>query len=83
MKFLLPLTCVAAAIGIAAPAHADVNNDQDFLTQLRNADITYKDPDGKEAAKTIKGADLIMPVKLTVVSGIATFPVIVTSPGLA
>ncbi|MGF2946210.1 DUF732 domain-containing protein [Mycobacterium sp. Lab-001] len=45
MKFLLPLTCVAAAIGIAAPAHADVNNDQDFLTQLRNADITYKDPD--------------------------------------
>lgn len=45
MKYLLPLTCVAAAIGLAAPANADINNDQDFLTQLRAADITYKNPD--------------------------------------
>ena len=54
MKFLLPLTCVAAAIGIAVPAYADINNDQDFLTQLRNADITYKDPDlAISAAKSV------------------------------
>ena len=54
MKFLLPLTCVAAAIGIAAPAHADINNDQDFLTQLRAADITYKNPElAISAAKSV------------------------------
>ncbi|UXA08868.1 DUF732 domain-containing protein [Mycobacterium sp. SMC-2] len=43
MRFLLVLTSVAAAIGLAAPAHADVNNDQDFLTDLRDAGITYQD----------------------------------------
>lgn len=35
---------VAAAIGLAAPAHADIDNDQDFLTDLRQAGITYQDP---------------------------------------
>jgi hypothetical protein len=44
MRFLLALTGIAAAIGLAAPAHADAN-DQDFLTQLRNAGITYQNPD--------------------------------------
>lgn len=54
MNYLLPLTCVAAAIGIAAPAHADIDNDQDFLTQLRAADITYKNPDlAISAAKSV------------------------------
>jgi hypothetical protein len=45
MRFLLPLSCVVTAIGIAAPAHADINNDNDFLAQLRNAGITYQDRD--------------------------------------
>lgn len=49
-----------------------ISHVQNFYTEERW--ITYKDPDGKEAAKTIKGADLIMPVKLTVVSG-STMPI--------
>lgn len=43
MKFALPLACAAAAIGMAAPAHAD-GNDQTFLAQLRAAGITYQNP---------------------------------------
>lgn len=43
MRFLLVLAGAAAAIGLAAPASADVNNDQDFLTDLRDAGITYQD----------------------------------------
>lgn len=42
MRFLLVLTSVAA-IGLAAPAHADIDNDQDFLKDLRDAGITYQD----------------------------------------
>ena len=43
MRFLLALASVAAAVGLAAPAHADVDNDQDFLKDLRDAGITYQD----------------------------------------
>ncbi|OBB63666.1 DUF732 domain-containing protein [Mycobacterium sp. 852014-50255_SCH5639931] len=42
MRFLLVLTSVAA-IGLAAPAYADIDNDQDFLKDLRDAGITYQD----------------------------------------
>ncbi|EFG73654.1 hypothetical protein HMPREF0591_6435 [Mycobacterium parascrofulaceum ATCC BAA-614] len=45
MRFLLGLAGAAAAICLAAPAHADVNNDQDFLTDLRDAGITYQNGD--------------------------------------
>lgn len=43
MRLLLVLTAVAAAIGLAAPVSADIDNDQDFLTDLRDAGITYQD----------------------------------------
>ena len=39
------LAGVAAMVGVAAPAYADINNDQDFLTDLRQAGLTYQDPD--------------------------------------
>ncbi|OBG92628.1 hypothetical protein A5697_06875 [Mycobacterium sp. E3251] len=42
MRFLLVLTSVAA-IGLAAPAYADIDNDQDFLKDLRDAGLTYQD----------------------------------------
>lgn len=45
MRLLLMVTSVAAALGLAAPAHADINNDQDFLKDLRDAGITYQNPD--------------------------------------
>ncbi|HTX95941.1 MAG TPA: DUF732 domain-containing protein [Mycobacterium sp.] len=31
-------------IGLAAPAYADIDNDQDFLTDLGDAGITYENP---------------------------------------
>lgn len=40
MRFLLGLCSAAAALGLAVPAHADVDNDQDFLKDLRDAGIT-------------------------------------------
>ena len=43
MRFPLVLASIAAVIGLAAPAHADVDNDQDFLKDLRDAGITYQD----------------------------------------
>ncbi len=43
MRLLLVLTSVAAAVGLAAPAYADIDNDQDFLKDLRDAGITYQD----------------------------------------
>lgn len=43
MKRLLILTSVAAMIGVAAPAYAD-SKDDDFLSQLRAAGLTYQDP---------------------------------------
>lgn len=43
MRLLLMLTSVAAAIGLSAPVHADIDNDQDFLKDLRDAGLTYQD----------------------------------------
>lgn len=43
MRFLLGLTILATALALAAPAHADIDNDQDFLKDLRDAGITYQD----------------------------------------
>jgi hypothetical protein len=46
MKRLLMLTSVAAMIGMAAPAYADPSgNDAEFLKHLKNAGLTYQDPD--------------------------------------
>jgi hypothetical protein len=42
MRVRLMLPVVAATIGLAAPAHAD-NNDQAFLADLDNAGIHYRD----------------------------------------
>jgi hypothetical protein len=45
------LTSVAAVIGMAAPAHADSDNDdQTFLAALTKAGITYQSPDRAVAA---------------------------------
>lgn len=44
MRPLLVVTSVAAALVLAAPAHADIDNDQDFLKDLRDSGITYQDP---------------------------------------
>ncbi len=43
MRSVLTLISVALLIGLAAPAHADAKDD-DFLSQLRAAGITYHDP---------------------------------------
>ncbi len=43
MRFLLGLTSLATMIVLAAPAHADIDNDQDFLKDLRDAGLTYQD----------------------------------------
>ncbi|OBB90690.1 DUF732 domain-containing protein [Mycobacterium sp. 852002-40037_SCH5390672] len=43
MRFLLGLTSLATMIVLAVPAHADIDNDQDFLKDLRDAGITYQD----------------------------------------
>jgi hypothetical protein len=47
MKRLLMLTSVAAMVGMAAaPAYADPSgNDAEFLKHLKNAGLTYQDPD--------------------------------------
>lgn len=42
MKLLLTVASVAAVIGLAAPAHADANQDQAFLVALGSAGITYQ-----------------------------------------
>ena len=53
MRLLLVMTSVAVMIGIAAPAYAD-DNDQDFLSDLRQAGISYQDPDRAiTAAKSV------------------------------
>jgi Protein of unknown function (DUF732) len=43
MRSLLVLTSVGAMIALAAPAYADAKDD-DFLSQLRAAGLTYQDP---------------------------------------
>jgi hypothetical protein len=46
MRRLLMLLSVAALIATAAPANADVDGtDQAFLIALRQAGVTYQDPD--------------------------------------
>ncbi|MGA7049979.1 MAG: DUF732 domain-containing protein [Mycobacterium sp.] len=61
MRLVLALTCVAAVIGTAAPAHADVDgNDQSFLAALKQAGLTYEDPEraitaGKEVCNLVDG----------------------------
>lgn len=37
------LASAAAAVGLAAPVRADIDNDQDFLKDLTDAGLTYKD----------------------------------------
>jgi hypothetical protein len=49
MRLLPVLTSVAALIGMAAPAHAD-DDDQAFLAALTKAGITYRSPDSAIAA---------------------------------
>jgi len=55
MRLVLALACVAAAIGTAAPACADIDgNDQVFLTALKAAGLTYEDPEHAiTAGKTV------------------------------
>jgi hypothetical protein len=43
MRLLLGLTSLAAMLVLVAPAHADIDNDQDFLKDLRDAGLTYQD----------------------------------------
>jgi Protein of unknown function (DUF732) len=53
MRRLLMLLSVAAVIAMAAPAHADdtdPGNDQSFLAALKQAGLTYQDPDRAVAA---------------------------------
>ena len=45
MRFLLSLSSVAVVIGLAAPAHADTNQDQAFLAAVKSAGIVVKNPD--------------------------------------
>ncbi len=44
MRLLLTLTCLAAMIGLAVPAHAD-SADDTFLATVRAAGITFPDPE--------------------------------------
>jgi len=45
MRLLLSLSSVAVVIGLAAPAHADANQDQAFLAAVKSAGIVVKNPD--------------------------------------
>jgi Protein of unknown function (DUF732) len=40
----LLLTSVAAVVAMAPPAHADPESDPGFLTQLKQAGLTFQDP---------------------------------------
>lgn len=54
MRILACMVAAAVAIGVAAPAHADANQDQAFLVSLGAAGLTYKDPQSAIAAgKTV------------------------------
>ncbi len=50
MRIVVYAACAAALIGVAAPAHADANQDQAFLVSLGAAGLTYKDPESAIAA---------------------------------
>jgi hypothetical protein len=43
MKPLLLLASAAAAVGLAAPAHADANDDN-FIASLKAVGVTFQDP---------------------------------------
>jgi len=54
MRTLVVLATLAAATGLAAPAHADPGPDASFLTALDKAGITYRNgPDAVAAAKRV------------------------------
>jgi Protein of unknown function (DUF732) len=61
MRLVLLLASVAAVIGTAAPAYADIDgNDQAFLVALKQAGLTYQDPDraiavGKTVCNLVDG----------------------------
>lgn len=61
MRLLLAVASVAAVIGTAAPANADVDDtDQAFLVALQQAGLTYQDPDraialGKKVCDLVDG----------------------------
>lgn len=50
MRIVVYAACAAALIGVAAPAHADANQDQAFLVSLGAAGLTYKGPESAIAA---------------------------------
>jgi hypothetical protein len=53
MKLSLTVASAVVMIGIAAPAYADdddISNDKNFLAELRQAGLTYQDPDNAVAA---------------------------------
>jgi hypothetical protein len=68
MKPLLALWALAALIGMAAPAHAD-GNDDSFLASLQAAGITYQSVDrviaaGKSVCKMVdQGKQMVDVVK--------------------
>lgn len=45
MRIVAYAACAAALTCVAAPAHADANQDQAFLVSLGAAGLTYKDPE--------------------------------------
>ncbi|HWF28390.1 MAG TPA: DUF732 domain-containing protein [Mycobacterium sp.] len=60
MKLLSAVASAVVMIGIAAPAYADdgdggdISNDRSFLAELRQAGVTYQDPDNAvTAAKSV------------------------------
>jgi Protein of unknown function (DUF732) len=61
MRLLVVLASFAAVIGLAVPAHADPSGDDAaFLAALKQAGITYQDPDravavGKKVCDLVDG----------------------------
>jgi Protein of unknown function (DUF732) len=60
MKLLLAVASAVVMIGIALPAYADdgdggdISNDKAFLAELRQAGVSYQDPDNAvTAAKSV------------------------------
>ena len=59
MRLLVALSIVAVAIGVAAPAYADANQDQAFLVAVQSAGFTFANADnaiavGKEVCEQAK-----------------------------
>lgn len=50
MRIVVYAACAVALTCVAAPAHADANQDQAFLVSLGAAGLTYKDPQSAIAA---------------------------------